>query len=64
MTIGPSLRGPSRWRRAAGGCDDLTSREGARVTVIAEFGIFLGGIGVFFIGCALFWWVSEWKKRV
>jgi hypothetical protein len=37
--------------------------EGARVTVIGDFGIFMGGIGVFFVGCGLLWWVSEWKKR-
>ena len=37
-------------------------REG-RMTVIAEFGIFMGGLGVFFLGCGLLWWVSLWKER-
>ena len=31
--------------------------------VIADFGIFMGGLGVFFIGCGVLWWVSEWKDR-
>lgn len=33
------------------------------MTVIAEFGIFMGGSGVFFLGCGLLWWVSLWKER-
>ena len=26
------------------------------------FGGFFGGLGVFFLGCGLFWWVSLYKK--
>ena len=26
------------------------------------FAGFFGGLGFFFIGCALFWWVSVYKK--
>lgn len=33
------------------------------MTVIAEFGIFMAGIGVFFVGCGFLWWVSVWKDR-
>jgi hypothetical protein len=33
------------------------------VTVIAEFGIFMAGLGIFFLGCGVLWWVSLWKQR-
>jgi hypothetical protein len=30
---------------------------------MADFGIFMAGIGIFFMGCGFLWWVSEWKDR-
>ena len=33
------------------------------MTVIAEFGIFMAGLGVFFLGCGLLWWVSLLKTQ-
>jgi hypothetical protein len=29
---------------------------------LAEFGTFLGGLGIFFLGCGLFWFVSVYAK--
>jgi hypothetical protein len=29
---------------------------------IAEFGIFLGGLGLFMLSLAAFWAVSEWRS--
>jgi len=34
---------------------------------LAELGIFFagffGGLGIFFLGCGLFWFVSVWSKK-
>lgn len=29
---------------------------------LSALGIFLGGLGFFFLGCGLFWWVSLYDK--
>jgi len=29
---------------------------------LSGLGIFFGGLGFFFIGCAAFWWISLYKK--
>ncbi len=29
---------------------------------LSSLGIFLGGLGFFFLGCGLFWWVSLYEK--
>ena len=29
--------------------------------MLGQFGIFMGGLGLFFIGCAALWWVSLQK---
>ena len=28
---------------------------------LAEFGIFLGGVGLFFVGLGVLWGVTEWR---
>ena len=30
---------------------------------LSSLGIFLGGLGFFFVGCALFWFVSVYEKH-
>jgi hypothetical protein len=30
---------------------------------LSSFGIFLGGLGFFFLGCGLFWFVSIYSKK-
>jgi hypothetical protein len=66
--------GPTPWRRSGLAAvtpsgqvfEERGSDERLRevhVTVIAEFGIFMAGLGIFFLGCGLLWWVSLQKQR-
>jgi hypothetical protein len=68
MTIGPRHRrraGPDTTCLPPEGRFDGQDRHGSgeHMTVIAEFGIFMAGIGVFFVGCGFLWWISVWKDR-
>ena len=29
---------------------------------LSSLGIFLGGLGIFFLGCGLMWFISLWSK--
>lgn len=41
---------------------DAGERE-ARVENLSDFGIFLGGLGLFFFGLGVLWYVTEWRER-
>jgi hypothetical protein len=65
---GPSIPGLSAGsRRGRGMVEWHKHEEEGTMTSLGNLGIFFagffGGMGVFFIGCALLWGVSVWKNK-
>lgn len=48
----------------AGACSrERTSFERVAMENLVDLGLFLAGLGVFFLGVAALWWVGDWSGK-